>query len=101
MPVTRRLRGPLTTRRAAAVDPPRPELRQRPLSINQKECGMSGWTRQQCSVPERSNELVIAMGYKPYMQTVEITRRGKRPASTKEVRKQHVDVFFAFHPSGL
>ena len=40
------------------------------------------------------------MGYKPYVQTVEIPRRGKRPASTKEVYKQHVDVFFAFHPSG-
>ena len=53
-----------------------------------------------CSVPERSNELVVAMGYKPYIQTVETPRRGKRPASTKQVRKQHVDVFFAFHPSG-
>ena len=53
-----------------------------------------------CSVPERSNELVVAMGYKPYMQTVETPRRGKRPASSKEVRKQHVDVFFAFHSSG-
>jgi hypothetical protein len=53
-----------------------------------------------CSVPERSNELVVVMGYKPYMQTVEIPRRGKRAASTKQVRKQHVDLFFAFHPSG-
>jgi hypothetical protein len=54
-----------------------------------------------CSVPERSNELVVAMGYKPYVQEVQIPRRGKRPASTKQVRKQHVDVFFAFHPSGF
>ena len=53
-----------------------------------------------CSVPERSNELVVAMGYKPYMQTVHIPAKGKRPASTKQVRKQRVDVFFAFHPSG-
>ena len=53
-----------------------------------------------CSVPERSNELVVAMGYKPCMETVTIPCRGKRPASTKQVRKQHVDVFFAFHPSG-
>jgi hypothetical protein len=44
-----------------------------------------------CSVPERSNELVVVMGYKPYMQTVETPPRGKRPASTKQVRKQHVD----------
>ena len=53
-----------------------------------------------CSVPERSNELVVVMGYKPYMQTVVTPARGKRPASTKQVRKQHVDLFFAFHPSG-
>ena len=53
-----------------------------------------------CAVPERHNELVMAVGYKPYVQTVEIPKRGKRPASSKEVRKQHVDVLFAFHPSG-
>lgn len=53
-----------------------------------------------CCVPERSNELVVAMGYKPYVQEVHTPRRGKRPASTKQVRKQHVDLFFAFHPSG-
>lgn len=53
-----------------------------------------------CSVPERSNELVVAMGYKPYTQEVQIPSRGKRLASIKHVRKQHVDVFFAFHPSG-
>jgi len=53
-----------------------------------------------CAVPERHNELVLAVGYKPYMQTVEIPKRGKRPASSKQVRKQHVDVVFALHPSG-
>ena len=53
-----------------------------------------------CSVPERSNELVVAIGYKTREVTVEIPARGKRPASTKVVRKQHVDVFFAFHASG-
>ena len=53
-----------------------------------------------CAVPERSNELVVAMGYKPEVVDVEIPKRGKRPASTKQVRKQRVDVFFAFHASG-
>ena len=53
-----------------------------------------------CAVPERHNELVLAVGYKPYMQTVEIPKRGKRPASSRQVRKQCVDVVFAFHPSG-
>ena len=53
-----------------------------------------------CSVPERSNELVVAMGYKPSVQTVQTPAKGKRPASSKQVRKQQVDVFFAFQPSG-
>ena len=39
------------------------------------------------------------VGYKPYDVTV-VPARGRRPASTKTVRKQHVDVFFAFHDAG-
>jgi hypothetical protein len=53
-----------------------------------------------CEVPERHNVLVLALGYKSFIQTVQIPKRGKRPASSKEVRKQHVDVLFALHPSG-
>jgi hypothetical protein len=30
-----------------------------------------------------------------------VKKRGKRPASTKTVRKQKVSVFFGFHPAGI
>ena len=54
-----------------------------------------------CGVPERINELVTVMGYKPYEETVEVPKSRRHPATTKTVRKQHVDVFFAFHPTGF
>lgn len=53
-----------------------------------------------CGVPERINELVTVMGYKPYEQTVELPKSRRHPARTVQVRKQHVDVYFAFHPTG-
>ena len=53
-----------------------------------------------CGVPERINELVTVMGYKPYDVTVEVPKSRRHAATTKVVRKQHVDVFFAFHPTG-
>lgn len=53
-----------------------------------------------CGVPERINELVTVIGYKPYEETVEMPKSRRHAATTKQVRKQHVDVFFAFHPSG-
>lgn len=53
-----------------------------------------------CANAEKINELVTVVGYKPYDVTVEVPARGRRPASTKTVRKQHVDVFFAFHDAG-
>ena len=54
-----------------------------------------------CGVPERINELVTVMGYKPYEETVEVPKSRRHPATTKIVRKQHVDVCFAFHPTGF
>ena len=53
-----------------------------------------------CGVPERINELVTVMGYKPRDVTVEVPASRRRAATTKVVRKQQVDVFFAFHGSG-
>lgn len=53
-----------------------------------------------CANAEKVNELVTVVGYNPYDATVEVPKRGRRPASTTIIRKQHVDVFFAFHATG-
>lgn len=53
-----------------------------------------------CANAEKVNELVTVVGYKPYNETIEVPKRGRRPASTTVIRKQHVDVFFAFHAAG-
>ena len=52
-----------------------------------------------CAHPETHNMLVCVMGFSPYEETVSVKKRGKRPASTKTVRKQRVAVFYVFHPS--
>ena len=53
-----------------------------------------------CANAEKVNEIVTVIGYKPHDLTIEVPKRGSRPATTKVVRKQHVDVYFAFHASG-
>ena len=40
-----------------------------------------------CGVPERINELVQVVGFKPYEETVEVPRSRRRAAFTKVVRK--------------
>ena len=52
-----------------------------------------------CAHPETHNMLVAVMGYLPTNHTVTVKKHGKRPASTKIVRKQQVDVYYVFHPS--
>ena len=52
-----------------------------------------------CAHPETHNMLVAVMGYLPEEHTVTVKKHGKRPASTKTVRKQQVDVYYVFHPS--
>ena len=52
-----------------------------------------------CAHPETHNMLVTVMGFLPYNETVTVKKHGKRPASTKQVRKQRVVVFYVFHPS--
>ena len=54
-----------------------------------------------CARRETHNFLVSIVGYKPYVETVEYPKRGARPARTEQIRKQHVDVFFAFHKAGF
>ena len=53
-----------------------------------------------CANAEKVNELVTVIGYKPRDVTVDVPARGRRPASTKTVRRQTVEVFFAFHANG-
>ena len=52
-----------------------------------------------CAHPETHNMLVAVMGFSPYNETVSVKKHGRRPASTKVVRKQRVAVFYVFHPS--
>ena len=52
-----------------------------------------------CAHPETHNMLVVVMGFSPYNETVSVKKHGRRPASTKVVRKQRVAVFYVFHPS--
>ena len=54
-----------------------------------------------CATQETHNLCVTVVGCEPYEHTVDVKKRGKRPASTKTVRKQRVSVFFGFHPSGV
>mmetsp|Transcript_25121 Transcript_25121/g.84671 ORF Transcript_25121/g.84671 Transcript_25121/m.84671 type:complete len:497 (+) Transcript_25121:2689-4179(+) len=53
-----------------------------------------------CAHPETHNLCVTVVGHEPYEETVHVKKRGKRPESTKTVRKQKVSVFFGFHPAG-
>ena len=53
-----------------------------------------------CANAEKVNKLVTVIGYKPRDVTLDMPVRGRRPASTKTVRRQTVEVFFAFHANG-
>lgn len=53
-----------------------------------------------CATSETLNLCVTVVGHEPYEETVHVKKRGKRPASTKTVRKQKVSVFFGFNPAG-
>ena len=53
-----------------------------------------------CANAEKVNELVTVIGNKPCDVTVDVPARGRCPASTKTVRRQTVEVFFAFHANG-
>ena len=54
-----------------------------------------------CAHPESHNLCITVVGHSPYEEVVQVKKRGKRPASTKTVRKQKVSVFFGFHASGI
>lgn len=55
-----------------------------------------------CAQPERHNMLVSIVGYKPYTEMMKKPGRGKKKNPKFEpVRKQHVDIFYAFHKAGF
>ena len=54
-----------------------------------------------CAQPERHNLLVSIVGYKPYIEMMKKQGRGKKNAAVEPVRKQHVDIFYAFHKAGF
>ena len=51
--------------------------------------------------PEAHNLCVTVVGHSPYDAVVHTKQHGKRPASTRTVRKQRVSVFFGFHPASF
>lgn len=54
-----------------------------------------------CAQPERHNLLVSIVGYKPYTEQMKKVGRSKKNPKLEPVRKQHVDVFYAFHKAGF
>ena len=54
-----------------------------------------------CAQPERHNLLVCIVGYKPYTEMMKKAGRSKKNPKLEPVRKQHVDVFYAFHKAGF
>ena len=54
-----------------------------------------------CASPETHNLCVTVVGHSPYDEVVHTKQHGKRPASTRTVRKQRVSVFFGFHPASF
>ena len=50
-----------------------------------------------CAQRERQNLLVSIVGYKPYAEMMKPAGRGKKSRPKESVRKQHVDIFYAFH----
>ena len=54
-----------------------------------------------CAQPERHNMLVSIVVYKPYVEMMKKQGRGKKNAALETVRKQHVDIFYAFHKAGF
>jgi hypothetical protein len=57
------------------------------------------WT-QTCARRERHNNCPSVVGFAPYTETVERQARGRRPASTAQVRKQRVFVVFGMFKAG-
>ena len=53
-----------------------------------------------CGQKEKHNECVSVVGHSPYEATVDVCKWGKRKATTRTERRQHVDVFFGFSPVG-
>ena len=54
-----------------------------------------------CARAETHNLCVTVVGREPYEVEVHTKKHGKRPASTRMVRKQKVSVFYGFHPSAV
>lgn len=54
-----------------------------------------------CAQPERHNLLVTIVGYKPYVEMMKKQGRGRKNSGFEPVRKQHVDIFYAFHKAGF
>ena len=54
-----------------------------------------------CAQPERHNLLVSIVGYKPYTEMMKKAGRSKKNPKLEPVRKQHVDIFYAFHKAGF
>ena len=55
---------------------------------------------QTCARRERHNNCPSVVGFSPYTETVETPARGKRPASSVEIRKQRVIVVFGMFKAG-
>ena len=54
-----------------------------------------------CAQPERHNLLVSIVDYKPYTEMMPKSGRRRKNAILEPVRKQHVDIFYAFHKAGF
>jgi hypothetical protein len=54
-----------------------------------------------CAQPERHNLLVSIVGYKPYIEMMKQQGRARKNPVFEPVRKQHVDIFYAFHKAGF
>ena len=54
-----------------------------------------------CAQPERHNLLVSIAVFKPYIKMMKPQGRSKKNAALEPVRKQQVDIFYAFHKAGF
>ena len=80
------------------------ELLRLTISVQSDYASMFETTRihtATCAHPERHNLLVSIVGYKPYVEMMKKQGRGKKHAAMEPVRKQHVDIFYAFHKAGF